>query len=183
MTKCIRCGATTIRSVALDDGHLCYRCFDELGFDRNDRKYYTTTRYDEIKDGYNVYVTNLIDRYAALDTDPKDMARKLGFSVAHYGEERTINATDEETQIFEVLQSMVSDPERLRLVRRSDNYVTAAIGDWDFARFKFTKRAKWIMFPYAEHKAPKHYIDVPEDVRNFADLAANSLAVIEKDSN
>lgn len=79
---------------------------------------------------------------------------------------------------------MVSDPAgQLRLVRKSDSYVTAAVGEWDLARFKYTARAKWIMFPTVEAKSQKHYIEDPEEVYNFADLLADSIAHIAKYSN
>lgn len=181
MSKCKRCGANVIRSVALADGALCYKCFDELGFDKNSRKHYSTAAYDEIKDGYSVYIRNLIDQRSETN---KEIAQKLGFSFAHYGEEREVNETDEEAQIFDVIRSMVSDPDgQLRLVRKSDSYVTAAVGEWDLARFKYTDRAKWIMFPTVEAKAQKHYIEDPEEVYSFADLLADSIAHIAKYSN
>ena len=83
-----------------------------------------------------------------------------------------------------MIRSMVSDPDgQLRLVRKSDSYVTAAVGEWDLARFKYTDRAKWIMFPTVEAKAQKHYIEDPEEVYDFADLLADSIAHIVKYSN
>lgn len=108
MSKCKRCGANVIRSVALADGVLCYKCFDELGFDKSSRKHYSTAAYDEIKDGYSVYIRNLIEQRSGSN---KEIAQKLGFSFAHYGEEREVNETDEEAQIFDVIRSMVSDPD------------------------------------------------------------------------
>lgn len=180
MSKCKRCGANVIRSVALADGVLCYKCFDELGFDKDDRKHHTTTAYNEIKDGKPEYIRRLIDKWSETDKP----AEKLGLRFAHYGEERDVNPTDEEAEIFDMIRSMVSDPDgQLRLVRKSDSYVTAAVGEWDLARFKYTERAKWIMFPTVEAKAQKHYIEDPEEVYNFADLLADSIAHIVKYSN
>ncbi len=182
MSKCLRCGANiAFRAVTLADGALCYKCFEELGFDKSDRKYHTMTPYEKIKDGKSVYIARLIDEKAA-EYD-KDTAAKIGLRFAHYGDEREVNATDEEDQIFDVIRSMVTDPEQLELVRKSDSYVTAVIGEWDLARFKYTDRAKWIIFPNVEAKAQKHYIEDPEDVLSFADLLAESIAHIDKYSN
>lgn len=98
--------------------------------------------------------------------------------ISNYGQERDVNATDEELKIFETLKEATGRD--LRLVRRSDSYVTAALGEWDLARFKFTKRAKWIVFPTAEARTPKHRITIPEEAACFDNLVADSLAVIDR---
>lgn len=95
----------------------------------------------------------------------------------NYGQLRDVNATDGELAIFELLQSLVPN---IELVRRSDSYVTALLGEWDLARFKFTDRAKWIAFPTAEAGQVKHRIASPEDVRAFPELINESLAIIKK---
>lgn len=97
---------------------------------------------------------------------------------AHYGEKREVNATEEEKKIFEILCEMTGEP--LELIRRSDSYVTACLGRCDLARIKFTKRAKWVMFPYAEAKQVKHRIMVPEDVTEFIGLIAKTLELIRR---
>lgn len=102
----------------------------------------------------------------------------MDFKIANYGQERDVNATDEELKIFETLKEATGRD--LRLVRKSDSYVTAALGEWDLARFKFTQRAKWVSFPTAEVGPPKHKISHPDEVASFADLIADSLAVIDK---
>ena len=68
----------------------------------------------------------------------------MDIRFANYGQERDVNATDEELKIFEALKEATGRD--LRLVRKSDSYVTAALGEWDLARFKFTQRAKWVSF-------------------------------------
>lgn len=178
MSKCKRCGANVIRSVALADGVLCYKCFDELGFDKDDRKHHTTTAYNEIKDGKPEYIRRLIDKWSETDKP----AERLGLRFAHYGEERDVNPTDEEAEIFDLIRSMANRDD-IELVRKSDSYVSAVIGEWDLARFKYTDRAKWIVLPVLEAGAPKHRIEEPEDVLSFADLLAESIAHIVKYSN
>lgn len=102
----------------------------------------------------------------------------MEIKFANYGQERDVNATDEELKIFEVLRDATARD--LRLVRKSDSYVTAALGEWDLARFKYTQRAKWVSFPAVEAGAPKHKITTPDEAVSFADLIAESLSVIEK---
>ena len=77
-----------------------------------------------------------------------------GIKLSHYGEERDINLNEEETQavklIFEMLEDTVIniDIDKLEVTRKSDSYATIVLhgNDWDFdfARFKFTDRTKWI---------------------------------------
>lgn len=97
---------------------------------------------------------------------------------SHYGEERDVNATDGELQMFEIVAELSGrEP---RLTRKSDSYVTAVLGEWDLARFKYSSRAKWIMFPVFERGGTKNRISCPEDVRGFADKIVESVAHIEK---
>ena len=102
--------------------------------------------------------------------------------ISNYGQERERIATETEIEMFEILKDL-SHSEELRLVRKSDNYVSAVLGDWDLARFKYTPRAKWIMFPVVEAGSKKHKIEQPGDVRSFADILAESLTHIDKYSN
>lgn len=106
------------------------------------------------------------------------MCKQFGFQLANYGQKRDVRATDEELEIFGIIHS-ITGREDLELVRRSDNYVTAAIGDWDVARFKFTPRAKWIRFTH-EVKSPKHPIEAPADVEEMSDMVMASLEHVMK---
>jgi len=102
----------------------------------------------------------------------------MDIKFTNYGQRRDVNVTDEELKIFEALREATGRD--LRLVRKSDSYVTAVLGEWDLARFKYTQRAKWVSFPAAEAGPPKHKIARPEEAAGFADLIADSLAVIDK---
>lgn len=183
MNKCKRCGnVIKLRAVTLSDGYVCYKCFEELGFQPSDRKYHTHTSYDEIKCGKSAYIENLIETESAKDA--KRVAEQLGFRIAHYGDEREIDATDEELEIFDTIKGMIVYPsDQLRLVRKSDNYVTVMFGDWDLARFKYTDRAKWIAFPVVEKGTTKHYIEDPAEASDFADMVTSSLSHIVKYSS
>ena len=95
-------------------------------------------------------------------------------SFGHYGEERERIATENELEIFQVLIEMTGRDD-LALVRKSNNYVSACLGEWDLARFKYTPRAKWIQFPIMEISSVKHAIGSAEDVRQFTDEIKMSL--------
>ena len=98
---------------------------------------------------------------------------------ANYGQERETNATETELEIFEIVKAL-SGREDVVLTRKSDNYVTAAYKGWDLARFKYTKRAKWISFPIVEVGNSKNYIEGPEEVEMYSDAIARSVEHIEK---
>ena len=97
-----------------------------------------------------------------------------GFKIAHYGEPRGFVPTDEEQEIFDLIGEL-TQAKRLNFVKKSQNYVSAVIGPTDVARFKFTKKAKWILLPYVwEEKA---YIDEPDDIRLFKDELLKSVEI------
>lgn len=103
----------------------------------------------------------------------------MNINFTNYGQERERIATESEIEIFEILCALIGADD-LQLVRKSDNYVSAVIGDWDLARFKYTPRAKWVTFPISEHGTEKLRIDEPADVYNFAELAKFSAEEIRK---
>lgn len=72
--------------------------------------------------------------------------------LSHYGEERDNNLNEEEIQavklILEMLKDTVIDINKLEVTRKSDSYATIVVHgnewDFDFIRFKFTNKTKWI---------------------------------------
>ncbi len=97
---------------------------------------------------------------------------------ANYGQQREVNATDGEKEIFRLIKEILADEgidtSKFGLIRKSDNYVTAALlledpGQLDLARIKFSDRAKWIWTSYDG----KVKIHDPEDVREYADAFLN----------
>lgn len=108
----------------------------------------------------------------------------FGFAFAHYGEERDINATDEEYMVYHILCDMFHDlgydPNQIELVRKSNSYVSAVIGDYDVARIKYSDKAHWIIIPYAEPKSVKHYIDSTSDVQQLNDLLIKAIEDLSK---
>lgn len=95
----------------------------------------------------------------------------------NYGQLRELNCTEDELVMYDILRS-VTGADDLEFMRRSDSYVTAAIGDTDVARFKFTARAKWILFPYESNE--KIRIGTPEDVREHSEEARNAVETARK---
>lgn len=96
----------------------------------------------------------------------------------NYGQERERIATESEFVIFHIIADLSGEP--LELVRKSDNYVSAVLGDWDVARIKYTPRAKWIQFPVIESAKVKHKLTEPTDAKQFAELVAQSIEHIKK---
>lgn len=96
---------------------------------------------------------------------------------ANYGQMKDLNCTEDELVMYDLLRSLTGASD-LEFVRRSDSYVTAAIGDTDVARFKFTPRAKWIMFPYQTNT--KYKIASPEDVNEYAQEAVDAVETARK---
>lgn len=94
---------------------------------------------------------------------------------AHFGEEREINATDGELKI---IQGLSVFPE-LEIVRKSDNYLTAVYHGCDIMRFKWTSRAKWLMFPVFELGGTKNRIE-STDISPFLNTIQQSIDYYKK---
>ena len=100
----------------------------------------------------------------------------MDFKFANYGQTRDVDCTDQEQEIFDTIRSLLDDynldSEVLRLVRKSDSYVSACMessGDYglmDLARIKYTSRAKWIKICPKFEKIELHG---PEDVTQYID--------------
>lgn len=100
----------------------------------------------------------------------------MDFKFANYGQNRELNCTDQEQEIYDAICSLLDDnnlkSDVLRLVRKSDSYVSACMessGDFglmDLARIKYTSRAKWIKIcPDFE----KITLNDPEDITQYVD--------------
>ena len=98
----------------------------------------------------------------------------MNINFTNYGQERERIATETELEIFEIIKS-VTGRDDLQLVRKSPDYVTALLGEWDLARFKYTTRAKWIVLPVIDAGSKKHRFNSPGDVAAFADQLKASV--------
>lgn len=92
-----------------------------------------------------------------------------------YGQLRDIDATPEELEIFDIIKGINND---IELVRKTDKYVTALLGETDVARFKYTSRAKWIQFPYTAGKIKLDSVADVEDMENEITDAINKAIEI-----
>ena len=97
----------------------------------------------------------------------------------NHGQERDLICTEQEREIFDLIVAEFPD-ENLRLTRLSDNYVSIKRGEWDIVRFKYTKRAKWLMFPTIEAKQVKHYIEDLDETEDYVAAIKDSLEIAKK---
>lgn len=96
--------------------------------------------------------------------------------ISNYGQERELKCTDEERQIYDLIVQILDgaglDTSMVKLIRKSDDYVSAVMtssgsyGDMDIARIKFTQRAKWIKTGSGFVKTK---IAHPSDVQNLSE--------------
>ena len=101
--------------------------------------------------------------------------------ISNYGQERDLICTEQEREIYDIIRSICDDvnleSDYIKLIRRSDNYVSVAMpsskgyGDMDLARVKFTNRAKWIQLAPEFEKVK---INTPEDVAEMAESVRNA---------
>lgn len=98
------------------------------------------------------------------------------FEFAHYGEARPLNMTDGEAVIAEYIKTLCP----VEIVRKSDGYITAEALNSDIVRFKYTDRAKWLLFPYNENKPVKHRLDSLEELNQFDDDIIKSYNIAEE---
>jgi len=103
----------------------------------------------------------------------------MDIKFQNYGQERERIATESELEIYNILKTFPGCSQ-IELIRKSNNYVSAVLDDWDLARFKYTPNAKWINFPVLEKSSDKHYIESPSEVSAFGDLINKSIEHIEK---
>lgn len=164
-----------LNSVKLADGGICMKCFLELGFDKCMRVSFDTVPFEQIKDGSDAYFEYCRNRDRAYQDieDQEEDEDEASFGFSNYGQERELNATAEEVRIQHII-CQCTNAEDLEFVRRSDNYITAAIGPTDVARFKFTKRAKWIQLPYVLDDKVK--LEKPDDVFYLKDDLSKAVS-------
>lgn len=96
-----------------------------------------------------------------------------GIKFAHYGEDRDVNPTVDEFDLFGQILVIIGesgrDVDKIRLVRRSDKYLTACVYETDICRFKLTDRTKWIELPYSDQGRLKVKITHQQDIHQYAE--------------
>lgn len=177
MAKCIRCGGSFLvhRKIKLKDAEICGKCFKELGFDKSYYLISSIYKYNDIKDGLDTYYKN-----KRKEDLKESILSDISIKVTGNGEERDLICTEEEREVFDIIRSLIDDngfdSNRLKLVRKSDNYISAVMpsdgyGLMDVARIKYTNRAKWIKICPEFDIIP---LANPEDVTKYEDEICNA---------
>ena len=153
MAKCIKCGGSflTRGRIKLADADICFKCFDELGFDHKTGVYTGKTyKWDDIKDGFKAMQAR---KYAAMKAQEAD---ELGISVKQFKQLDNANATDMEIKIFSKICAVLLDDDRdpdLIDVSLGDNGSLLLMVDGVvFIRYKADSGVKWIIF---ENESPE----------------------------
>lgn len=207
MANCVRCGKGLFLApkVKLKDSVICKYCYLSLGFSPESAAYAKDYyNYDLIKNGKAAYDEHcrklnesfkannpgLVDVINSFESDDEEAEPNVNVSVeyninvetplkmANYGQKREVNATDGEIELYDLLCKMFPE-EKIELCRKSNDYVTAMLGEWDVIRFKYSDRAKWIAFPVLE-KPQKHYIDNPQNIADYEANIRKSIEFIKK---
>lgn len=173
MAKCVRCGKAGMgvlhSAIKLKDKNMiCSKCYKELG--GSPLKDMTSApllyTYEDIKDGFDAYYKN-----RQHERIKEAVAESVSVKITGAGQPRDLVCTEEERELFDIIRSKCDDvnldADVLRLVRKSDTYVTVVMesssGDLlDLARIKYTNKAKWIEF------APNFERIQLEDVEDIA---------------
>lgn len=87
---------------------------------------------------------------------------------------KELNASDEDLLIFEHIHALCPDVE---LIRRTDAYLTAALGAFDVVRFKYTDRAKWLNVSMIDAGKVKRRFDEIDDLKQFDDDIIKSYEI------
>lgn len=178
--KCNKFLGLQIQGLQIKDCWVCNGCLEKLGFNKKeDAPVLKACTYDLIKDGKEAYQERQKAMMAELFKEDIKQAAIDSVSVrVKYGSERPdVDATDEELQVFEILQEMVS-PHELELKRTADSYVVAMIGTQQIARIKYSDRTAWITFPMLSKN--KNELYDPEDVRDLERKVDASIVIYEE---
>ena len=147
MAKCIKCGGSflTRGRIRLADADICFKCFDELGFDHKTGIYTGKTyRWDDIKDGFQAMQARHYAEIAA------QAAEELGVSYKQYKQLGAAGSTNMENKILATICAILKDE------RRDPDLIDVALGDNKdlllmidgvvFLRYKADDGVKWIVF-------------------------------------
>lgn len=171
MSKCVRCGSSFLgrRKVKLKDADICGKCLKELGFDKH--FFYVSNLYsfDKIKDGYETYFNNELNRIS-YDICVEE-SKKLGVTPEQYSYLRDIDATNMEKKIFATIYALLEDEGRdaddVGIGLGDNGSVRLMLNGEVFIRYKAADSVKWITF---ENESPeKIRISGAARLNSFAD--------------
>lgn len=89
------------------------------------------------------------------------------FDIAHHGEEREFDLTEEETHLSDLVLEVIDSSDEIldpvEVVCKSSSYTTILVRgdicDFDLMRFKFTDRTAWVSVPISKEDAEEYRHD------------------------
>lgn len=120
MAKCVRCGKSflTRGKIKLADAEICFKCYDELGFDHKIGIYGGDShKWEDIKDGYDAMRSREYAKKSAIE------AANLGLTPSLYRQMNSFEMTNLEVKVLRAICSTLSDE------KRDINVLDCALGD------------------------------------------------------
>lgn len=162
MNKCVRCGGSLLLrgKVRLADAAICFKCFDELGFDHKTGIYTGSLyKWDDIKDGVRAY----------WNIKNAETAASKGLSLSHWSQLSAARATDLEEKLFSAMCAIWEDEgcdvSRLVIAPGERGSLLVLLDGTVVLQYKGERQVRWILFP-----------DSPEKVRIGNSARINGLA-------
>ena len=145
MSKCVRCGKSflTRGKIKLADAEICFKCYDELGFDHKIGIYGGDShKWEEIKDGRDAMYAREYAKQNAIE------AANLGLTPKLYKQTKDIAMTNLEVKVLRAICSALSDENRdidvLDAVLGDNGSVLLMIDDVVIIEYKLDEGVKWI---------------------------------------
>ena len=145
--KCVRCGGSffTRGRIRLADADICFKCFDELGFDHKTGIYTGKTyKWDEIKDGFDAMMAREHQEKKEIE------AEERGLTVKQLKQLGDAEATEMETKILAVICALLDDegrdPDVIEAALGTNGSLLLMIDGTVFIEYKAEPNVKWICF-------------------------------------
>lgn len=145
MSKCVRCGKSflTRGKIKLADAEICFKCYDELGFDHKVGIYGGDPhKWEEIKDGRDVMYARENAKKNAQE------AANLGLTPKLYEQIKSFEMTNLEVKVLRAICSTLSDEDRdidvLDVALGDNGSVILLIDDVVIIEYKLDEGVKWI---------------------------------------
>lgn len=162
MNKCVRCGGSLLLrgKIRLADAAICFKCFDELGFDHKTGIYTGSLyKWDDIKDGIQAY----------WNIKNAETAASKGLSLSHWNQLSAARATDLEEKLFSAMCAIWEDEgcdvSRLVIAPGERGSLLVLLDGTVVLQYKGERQVRWILFP-----------DSPDKVRIGNSARINGLA-------
>lgn len=167
MSKCIKCGKSFLArgKIKLADAEICYKCFDDLGFDHKTGIYTGSTyKWDDIKDGYAAMRERQYAKDIAIE------AAQIGLNSKLYKQLHKAGATDPEIRIMSTICALLSDDGRdidaLDVSLGDNGSLLVMIDGIVIIEYKSDSGVKWIRLPHESEE--KIRISGPARINSMA---------------